>query len=78
MTDQAGRAVLQKRLFAVATIRGAHATCECGLAAEGPVTFDSCRGCCTAAIGRDVPRAAISPVIYSITSSAVASSDGGT
>jgi hypothetical protein len=37
MTDQAGRAVLQKRLFAVATIRAHTATFECGLAAEGPV-----------------------------------------
>ena len=34
MTDQAGRAVLQKRLFAVATIRAHTATFECGLAAE--------------------------------------------
>lgn len=25
------------------------ATFECGRAAEGPVTFDSCWGCCTAA-----------------------------
>jgi hypothetical protein len=41
MTDQAGRAVLQKRLFAVATIRAHTAIFECGLAAEGPVIFDA-------------------------------------
>jgi hypothetical protein len=47
--DRSGQSPAAKELFAIAIIRAHTATFECGLAAEGPVTSDSCRAFCAAA-----------------------------